>query len=152
MDEVLTRAAAAYRDLPEASSAWARQLASARAWTYDLIVRDLELDCRIGVYGHEKGRTQRVRVNVRATVRLPAKPRADDIGEVVSYEYLVDGVRRLASGGHVELVETLAIRILDLCFDDARVARAAVTVEKLEIVPEAAGVGISLERSREEWE
>jgi dihydroneopterin aldolase len=121
------------------------------SWAYELVVRDLVIPCSIGVYEHEKHGTQRVRVNIRAKVTLPHRPRADDLREVVSYEHLVEGVRRLASAGHIELVETLAIRILDLCFAERRIVHASVLVEKLDIVPEAAGVGIRIERRREDW-
>ncbi|WP_236024871.1 dihydroneopterin aldolase [Arenibaculum pallidiluteum] len=149
MDDMDMRHHADAAEFDDAWSAgsWMKEV----CWVYDLVVRDLELDCRIGVHGHEKLRSQRVRINIVASVSLPRRPVADDLREVVSYEYLVDGVRRLASGGHVELVETLAIRILDLCFAEPRVTRASVTVEKPEVVPEAAGVGIRIERTREQW-
>ena len=147
MDDALHRVEAAELDPPEPQASWM----TGPGWVYELVVRDLELDCRIGVYEHEKRRSQRIRVNIRALVGLPGRPRADDLGEVVSYDHLVNGVRALASGEHVELVETLAVRILDLCFVEPRITRASVLVEKLDVVPEAAGVGIRIERRREDW-
>ena len=48
--------------------------------------------------------------------------------------------------GHVNLVETLAERIAEACLADLRVDAARGRVEKLAAIPEAASVGIEIER------
>ena len=77
-----------------------------------------------------------------------ARPLRDSIANVVSYETIVDGIRAITGRGHINLVETLADRIGDLCLADDRVQRARVRVEKLDIYPDAAGVGVEVERAR----
>jgi hypothetical protein len=42
----------------------------------------------------------------------------------------------------------LAEQICDICLADRRVTRAKVMVEKLDVEPAAAGVGVEIERSR----
>lgn len=122
--------------------------AVARAGTHRLFVRDLELEGRIGVRAHERGRNQRVRINLELTVRDPALPLADRYANVVCYDEVVSAVRRLVAAGHVNLVETLAERIAALCLEDPRVEAAKVRVEKLDVYPDAAGVGVEIERFR----
>lgn len=114
--------------------------------TYRVFVRDLVLPFEIGIHEHERRRTQKVRVNVDLLVEGASAN--DDIGTVVNYETIVDGVRALARSGHVELVETLCERILDVCLDDPRITEGKVMVEKLEVYPEAASVGVVVERRR----
>ena len=126
----------------------ARPRAEARGTTHRLFVRDLELDGHLGVRAHEQGRTQRVRINLELTVRDPAEPLADRYKDVVCYDEVVSAVRRLVAAGHVNLVETLAERIAALCLEDPRVEAARVRVEKLDVYPDAAGVGVEIERFR----
>jgi 7,8-dihydroneopterin aldolase/epimerase/oxygenase len=111
-----------------------------------VLVRDLVIPCEIGVFRHERGARQRVRINLDLAVREGEVPVADDLRNVVCYDELVSGVRRLAEAGHVNLVETLAERIAELCLADARIRRALVRVEKLDVYPDAASVGIEIER------
>ena len=111
-----------------------------------VFVHDLILPCAIGVHAHEHHAPQRVRINVDLMVREQERALQDRIENVVSYEHLVDGVRALTTDGHINLVETLAERIAELCLSDGRVAQVRVRVEKLDIYAEAASVGVEIER------
>lgn len=111
-----------------------------------LFVRDLMISCAIGVHDHEKDGPQNVRVNVDLLIAEPNAPHHDRIGEVVSYDDIVSGIRTLVGTGHINLAETLAERIADLCLGDRRVARATVRVEKLEVLSEAESVGVEIIR------
>jgi dihydroneopterin aldolase len=111
-----------------------------------VLVRDLVLACEIGAHRHERGAAQRVRINLDLGV---AEDRAieDDLRNVVCYDEIVAGIRRLAEGDHVNLVETLAERIAGMCLADQRVRVARVRVEKLDVYPDVAAVGIEIERA-----
>jgi 7,8-dihydroneopterin aldolase/epimerase/oxygenase len=111
-----------------------------------MFVRDLVLPFRIGVYGYEHKAPQRVRVNAELLVESAVAD--DDFGRVVNYETLVNGIRELARGEHINLVETLAERIIDLSMVDPRVLAVRVSVEKLDVYPDAESVGVVLKRRR----
>ena len=113
-----------------------------------LLIRDLVLPCSIGVHEHERHATQRVRINVRVEVMDDERPIDDSIANVVSYETIVDGIRAIVGGGHINLVETLADRIVELCLANRRVSGVRVRVEKLDLYPDADGVGVEVERAR----
>jgi dihydroneopterin aldolase len=115
---------------------------------HKVFVRDLMLTCMIGVHGHERRARQRVRVNLTLDVASSARAAADALAGVVDYETIVDGIRRLADAGHINLVETLAERIADLALADRRVLAATVKVEKIDVFADAASVGVELTRRR----
>ena len=130
-------------------------IASAALGLRHVFIRDLVLPARIGVRPAEHERTQRVRINVDLGVEddgarplsRPA-PGRDDLARVVDYSVIVARVRTIVAAGHVRLVETLAERIAEACLEDGRVHSARIRVEKLDIYPDAGGVGVEIERRR----
>ena len=117
------------------------------AESYRVFVRDLVIPCSIGIYPREKGLRRRVRVNAELSVGEPISGR-DDFAEAVNYETIVDGIKAIAEAGHINLVETLADRVANLCLEDRRVTAVRVVVEKLDVYPEAESVGVTLERKQ----
>jgi dihydroneopterin aldolase len=116
---------------------------------YRILVRDLVLKCLIGIHPHELLAPQRVRVNVEMAVYEQAGPLSDDIKNVVSYEDVIEGIKKMLADGHINLVETLAEKIAELCLTDERVNSVRIRVEKLDVYAEAASVGIEIERRRD---
>ncbi len=127
---------------PSAPTAGATQASATR----EVMIRDLVLPCRVGVRRHERDAPQRVRVNLKLVV--DETPLHDRLEDVVCYDEIVDHIRRIATGGHVNLVETLAQRIADGCFDDPRVRSARVAVEKLDVYSDATAAGVRIIRHR----
>jgi 7,8-dihydroneopterin aldolase/epimerase/oxygenase len=121
-------------------------IADAAKGTRHLLVRDLVLAARIGVHAHEQHAPQRVRLNLNLAVAESGQPLGDDLAQVVDYEALIERVRRLVASRHVKLVETLAEQVAALCLDDPRVRSARVRVEKLDVIADAAAVGVEIER------
>lgn len=122
------------------------RIADARKRIRHVFVRDLELDANIGVYHREKGKAQPVRINLDLTVEEADGAIEDRLSNVVDYGEVVEGIKRILAGGHLNLVETLAERIADYCLADRRVRVARVRIEKLQVVAEARSVGVEIER------
>ena len=112
--------------------------------TVRVFIKNLELLARIGVHGHEQGMPQPVRI----TVELDAEQQGERLDDVVDYEVVANGIRAIVASGHINLAETLADRIADMCLADARVMRAIVKVEKLHALPGAEAAGVQVERVR----
>lgn len=132
-----------------------RRIASSARAMRHVFLRDMVLPARIGIYPHEHAALQRVRINLDLGVEDDgAKPLSrarvgrDELSRVVDYEKLANMVREIVGAGHVRLVETLAERIAESCFADARVLVARVRVEKLDIFADAASAGVEVERRR----
>jgi dihydroneopterin aldolase len=113
-----------------------------------VFVRDYVTDAEIGVWSHEKGKTQKVKINVDLIVQETDQHHDDQLENVVCYNDIVLGIRKIISSGHINLVETLAEQIADLSLRHRDVISARVRVEKLEAIPEAASVGVEIDRHR----
>ena len=114
--------------------------------SYRMLLRGLEVRCSIGVHAHERTGTQRVTVDLDLRVTTTGEVIGDSLARVVDYERIVDGVRRLAAGQHVNLVETLAERIAEFCLAEPRVRRVRVAVAKPDAFADVAAVGIEIDR------
>ena len=124
------------------------RIADAQASIQHVFIRDLMLTALIGVYRHEKENPQPIRINLDLAVKENLTANKDRLTEVVSYEDIADGVRKLVAIGHVNLVETLAQRIADMCFNHQRVQAVRVRIEKLAVFEDAASAGVEIERYR----
>jgi len=112
-----------------------------------VFIRNLELPAQIGVWRHEHGKEQPVRINVDLAVE-DLIDLGDDLSKVVDYGQIEDKIRGIIAEGHIRLIETLAERIAAACFADQRVKTARVRVEKLHALSNAESAGVEIERTR----
>jgi 7,8-dihydroneopterin aldolase/epimerase/oxygenase len=115
---------------------------------YTVIVRGLIVMCSIGIRPEEQDARQRVRVSVELTAAEGTPFPGENRRQVINYEKVVTAVRAIADSGHIDLCEGFADRLATSCFTDPRVAHVRITVEKLDVFPDADGVGAILERRR----
>lgn len=115
---------------------------------YRIFVRDLVVPWSIGIHDHEHIKAQRVQINIDLSVREPDNFDADRYLNVICYADIVEQVRHLADNGHINLVETLAHRVAELCLADPRADSVVVRAEKLDAVTGAAGVGVEIQREQ----
>jgi len=120
-------------------------MADAARSTRHVFVRNLEMLAHIGVYGHEQGKPQPIRINLDMAVEDTAVV-DDRLESVVDYAIMTERVRAVVNGGHIDLAETLAERIAAECLKEARVHRVRVRVEKLHAVNGAESAGVEIER------
>lgn len=133
-------------DMSEAQTAPPHRAADALSAVRHVFVRDLELKALVGVHDHEKIAPQRIIINVDLMVD-ESEPVQDDVFRtVVDYERVVIKIKEIIDKGHVNLLETLAERFAARCLDDGRVMSVRIRIEKPDVMPEAASVGIEIER------
>jgi dihydroneopterin aldolase len=107
-----------------------------------VFVRGLKIEAEVGVYAHERGKTQPLIVDVELDVTTV---HAERLAQTVNYETIATAARELAAEGHIELVETFAERLAERCLVDPRVTRARVRVEKpLALAPHAEAAGVEI--------
>jgi dihydroneopterin aldolase len=107
-----------------------------------VFVRGLAIDAHIGVYKHEKGRSQRLVIDVELDVAVTDW---SALSETVNYEAIAAKARRVAAEGHRGLVETFAHHLAEACFEEPKVTRARIRVEKpAALAPDAAAAGVEI--------
>jgi dihydroneopterin aldolase len=85
---------------------------------------------RHGVYDFEREQGQDFVVDVVLDLDLARAASSDDVVDTVHYGELADRLVAVISGEPVNLIETLADRLLTVAMADARVDAATVTVHK----------------------
>jgi dihydroneopterin aldolase len=95
-----------------------------------IAVRGLEAHAFHGVYPVERERGQLFRVD--AVLELDTAPAAagDDLGRTVNYADLAQRLHAVLTGEPVDLLETLAQRLADVCLGDPLVDAVEITVHK----------------------
>jgi dihydroneopterin aldolase len=103
-----------------------------------------------GVYDVERAEGQDFVVDVRLDLDLDKAAATDDVADTIHYGELAEKLVAVIGGEPVNLIETLAARLLDICLADPRVEAAEVTVHKPQapIPHEFADVAVTLRRSR----
>lgn len=107
-----------------------------------LFLRDYEVWINIGVHPFEKTGEQRVLINVDLYVPLAlSTPKADELHEVVDYDFIRRTIAERVSQGHIHLQETLCDDVLALMLAHPRVRAARVSTEKPDVYPDCEAVG-----------
>ena len=113
-------------------------------------LRGLRVRGHHGVYDFERAEGQDFLIDVELELDLATAAASDDVADTVHYGELAERLATVVAGEPVNLVETLADRLLAVCLEDRRVQAATVTVHKPQapIPHEFADVAVTLHRSR----
>ncbi len=107
-----------------------------------LFLRNYEVSINIGVHAFEKTGEQRVLINVDLYIPLAlSTPTADELDEVVDYDFIRSTVVERVGRGHIHLQETLCDDVLALMLAHPKVRAARVSTEKPDVYPDCDSVG-----------
>lgn len=103
-----------------------------------------------GVYDFERANGQDFVVDVTLELDLRPASASDDVVDTIHYGELADRLVMIVAGEPVNLIETLAQRLVSECLADTRVSAATVTVHKPQapIAHAFADVAVTLRRTR----
>jgi 7,8-dihydroneopterin aldolase/epimerase/oxygenase len=96
----------------------------------ELSVTGIECFAHHGVFEHERREGQAFVVDLVLGLETRSAAASDDLHDTVDYGSLVARVKAAVESDPVDLIETLAQRISDVCIVDERVDWARVTVHK----------------------
>ncbi|MBN8504984.1 MAG: dihydroneopterin aldolase [Burkholderiales bacterium] len=110
-----------------------------------LFLRNYEVWINIGVHDFEKKGEQRVLINVDLYTPLAeTTPQADQLAEVVDYDFMRRTIAEYVSKGHIHLQETLCDAILARMLAHPKVKAARVSTEKPDVYPDCESVGVEV--------
>ena len=106
------------------------------------VVREVD----IGVHDHELGAPQRLQFDIYVMLSGVSEPSADEIGEVLDYEYLISALDETLEMNRAALLETLANRLLDRILEPNSAEGASVILTKLDALEGDGQLGCSMTR------
>lgn len=110
-----------------------------------LFLRNYEVWINIGVHDFEKTGEQRVLINVDLYTPLAdTTPQADQLDEVLDYDFMRRTIAEYVSKGHIHLQETLCDAILARMLAHPKVKAARVSTEKPDVYPDCDAVGVEV--------
>ncbi len=116
-----------------------------------LELNGLTVACIIGDLPHERTATQVLRVDLALTIPAAAAL-TDELTDTVNYAALTERVRASLIAAKCRMIERAAKLVLDLCFEDSRVAKARVRITKTGAVANLDSAAVLLEATREDWQ
>ena len=121
-----------------------------RSYSYKrkVLIKDLVLNILVGIHNFEKKKKQRVRFNLIINIDQNLIPNDKDLKSIVNYEQIIKIITKITSGKHYLLLETLAEKIFFKLFENPRIKKILLRIEKLDIIKNATSVGIELEKTR----
>ncbi len=95
-----------------------------------LIISNLELSCRLGVYEWEQAAPQPVWVDLEVEIDASRAAAQDDVREALDYARLVSLVKQRVESQAFHLLETVAEQVAALVLQDAGGRAVTVRVKK----------------------
>ena len=113
-----------------------------------ILIKDLVLKMLVGIHNFEKRKKQRVRFNLVINIDQNLIPNYKDLKSIVNYEQVIKTITRITSRRHYLLLETLAEKIFSKLFENLRIKKILLRIEKLDVIKHTTSVGIELEKTR----
>lgn len=115
-----------------------------------IYLSDLRVDAVIGINDWERRIRQRVSIDLEMAADVAKAAANDAIEDTLNYKTVTKRVIGFVEQSRFNLVETLAERIAGLLMDEFQIPWVKVVLNKPGAVHGSRGVGVVIERSREE--
>ena len=121
-----------------------------RSYSYKrkILIKDLVLKMLVGIHNFEKKKKQRVRFNLIINIDQNLIPNDKDLKSIVNYEQVIKTITKITSRKHYLLLETLAEKIFFKLFENPRIKKILLRIEKLDVIKNTTSVGIELEKTK----
>ena len=113
-----------------------------------VFIRDLKVKGILGIHDWERMTPREIVINVTLFTDSRRAAKSDNINDCVDYSALAKKIRAHAESAARMTIEALANDLARLCLQEPKVIKVIVRVEKPGAVPEAASVGVEVERAR----
>ena len=113
-----------------------------------VIIKELILDLKLGYYDFEKEKPQKVKFSLDIDYEDKKPSNDKDLKSIVNYAKIVKLIKKLVNDKHYNFLETLAEDVFDKLFEDKRIDKISLRIEKLEIMKDCSSVGIQISKKR----
>lgn len=109
-------------------------------------IKNLEIDCNIGVYEWEKNFSRKLIINIEIETDDEKSVHSDDIKDTVSYEVIYNNIKKIIKEKKYKLIESLANDILLSMHNYPQIYRAKVEIDKMKIFEDVYSCAVVLEK------
>lgn len=114
-----------------------------------IVVAGINIDCIVGVYGHERRKKQPLVIDLELYHDLTAASNSDNLEHGIDYEAITNKVCSYVSTSRFNLLETLAINIIKMLILDSPCTKVAVKIYKPQALKNGK-VSIFMAKTRQE--
>jgi len=109
-------------------------------------IKNLEIDCNIGIYEWEKTFNRRLIINVEMHSLNEKSCVSDDVKDTLDYQIIYDNIKKIIATKKYELIESLAHDILEMiCLQDL-ISFARVEIDKIKIFEDVYSCAVVVEK------
>ena len=113
-----------------------------------ILIKDLILKISVGIHGFEKKKKQRVKFNIDINTDPNLIPEDNNLDSIINYEDVIKNIEKITNKKHYPLLETLAEKIFLKLFENRKVKKVKLRIEKLDVLKSTSSVGIEIEKNK----
>ena len=113
-----------------------------------IYIRNIRADILIGINPEERINKQPVVVNATLFTNCSKASDSDDIKDAVDYSVIHDEIVSHLHNTHYDLIETLAVKISEICLSEKAVKECIVCIDKPEALEYADSVAVEVYRTQ----
>ena len=113
-----------------------------------ILIKDLILKISVGIHGFEKKKKQRVKFNIDINTDPSLIPDDNNLDSIINYEDVIKNIEKITNKKHYPLLETLAEKIFLKLFENRKVKKVKLRIEKLDVLKSTSSVGIEIEKNK----
>ena len=113
-----------------------------------ILIKDLILKISVGIHSFEKKKKQRVKFNIDINTDPNLIPDDNNLDSIINYEDVIKNIEKITNKKHYPLLETLAEKIFLKLFENRKIKKVKLRIEKLDILKNTSSVGIEIEKSK----
>ena len=91
---------------------------------------------------------QRVKFNLDISANPGLIPDDNNLNSIINYEDIIKNIKKITNKKHYLLLETLAERIFLKLFENTKVKKVKLRIEKLDVFKNTSSVGIEIEKNK----
>jgi dihydroneopterin aldolase len=116
-----------------------------------VFVRGLKVEAIIGIHDWERGLLRPLIFDLSLGIDTREAAASDHVRDAVDYSAVCDTVREITQALQPQLLETLAEKIAKTLFDRFPIQSVRLTIDKPGAVPDVKGIGVEIDRRREDY-
>lgn len=113
-----------------------------------ILINNLELFCIVGINNWERITPQKIIIDLKIETNLNLSIETDDISKTVNYRTIVKNIIKIIGNSKYKLIESIAGRICEICFEDNNIIAVEISVFKPGAVRNTKSVGVSIRREK----